>query len=166
MKGILKLFLLIALIGITSFFAWRSLRPVSDPPSSLPSPRLPVPEHVHGGNADQGASRPDLYLAGVRANIKQGQKYIEVRVGNNGSALATDVEGVCSYVCSATGVRVVNQSFVQGGYLVPGKTVSGLLALTPCPDSAIEIRCLIDPDNVILELNEGNNRWQGVVHFR
>jgi hypothetical protein len=108
---------------------------------------------------------PDLVILGGRTRDMAGQKVVEIFVQNRGSSLATGINGVCSYECQSRGIRVTNQSFLQGGYLVPGRVVNGFLGLTPCPDRTIFLDCIVDPNNVIRETNEANNRRSGQIRI-
>jgi hypothetical protein len=148
------------MIGIMTCVVLEACKPAPSPP---PPPKAEVPPPPTP--PQPSPSLADLTITSVKPKIMGGQTYIEIVVQNIGQSLASGVEGTCSYNCIGKSLSVSNQSFLQSGYLVPGHSVNGLLALSPCPDAIIRLDCTVDPNNTIPETNRLNNRWAGDVRI-
>jgi len=133
-------------------------RPPVAPPSTAP------PGQTMG--APPGPVQVNLSLVGARVVFQQGGRYLEVTVMNQGPGQATAVTGSCSYSCPSTRFSSRGQPFLQGGYLLPGRSVTGRLGLAPCPDPAIPVECLVQPGYGVTDTFYADNNWSGVVPNR
>lgn len=169
MRTLGKLFLLL-LVGGGAIVAWEIFRSQQRPSPSFQPPASPytAPPPAQPGAPQQPAGPAPVNLAIVSAGgIQQaGGRAAQLTVHNYGPGTATGVSGWCSYRCPSTGVAVNNQVFLQGGYLVPGRSVSGLLPLTPCPDPNLYLECVVEPGPGPRDSAPNDNRWTGTVANR
>jgi hypothetical protein len=163
--GKLILLIIVAAIAVVIWHEWPNNKHPSPDTANHQSP----PQKSNGSPEPTPArpvDPPDLAISKVEGRVMEGQRVLRVTVENLGGSTATGVEGVCSYRCQSSGVSIENQSFLQGGYLVPKASVVGILPITPCSDHTISFRCLVDPGNRIRESNRNNNQWSGSVTFK
>ena len=155
----------LVLVGAVVWF----LLPIIFPPQPVPPPSTPasLPPEIQVPS-DLQVAQPDLVITGATVTNEQGALAVNVTVENTGTMTATSVDGTCSYACPLSGFSATDWPFLQGGYLVPGKSVTGLLFVSPScgQDTLVRFDCVIDPDNEFTEEDELNNTWSGELTIR
>lgn len=151
-----------------------STRRYLTPPPARPSWPQPTTQPSWSGPTappDWNSAMADLQIVRVQI-VRAGGTWRQmgftheaiVWIRNNGNSTATGWSAGGSYQClntSRAGYRSGGISVIQGGCLVPGKTIGYRAPFRYlCDERQLTITFSVDPDNRVTESNEWNNTYQ------